>query len=159
MDALQPSLTSLLDELQTILAANELYLNHPTRTAEAEAEYRRRRIDPLAKGSRGAKDTATARRVAAVANVMDPRRGGRDLFVLVFPHGVRPRFWVDASAGFDGTTNVWNDAQHVGRNAADAFVLKCVVVDRNSDWAGSADTHGSHVGCGWNPRDSVLRNL
>ena len=41
MDAVQPSLTSLLEELQVILAANKLYLDHPARTAKAETEYKR----------------------------------------------------------------------------------------------------------------------
>jgi hypothetical protein len=48
MDALQPSVTTLLEELQTIVAANDRYLDQPTRSAEANDEYQRR-IERLAR--------------------------------------------------------------------------------------------------------------
>jgi hypothetical protein len=42
MDALQTSLAVLRGELQDLLFANELYLDHEPRTPEADAEYWRR---------------------------------------------------------------------------------------------------------------------
>jgi hypothetical protein len=42
MDALQAKLAALREEFQDILFANELYLDHKARTAEADAEYRQR---------------------------------------------------------------------------------------------------------------------
>ena len=75
---------------------------------------------------------------------------------LVIPHGVRPRRGLDAAAGSDGTTNAGDDAEHGRRNAADAFVVNRIVVDRNNDWTGGADTYGKHVGSSRSPRDTVF---
>ena len=73
---------------------------------------------------------------------------------LVLPHGVRARCGVDASAGSDGTTNVWHDAQHGGRSSCNPCF-----VERMRNRIRGVDTHGQHVGRGWNPCDRVFRKL